>query len=105
MADTAYPGWKRLQADLARAADAGESVTLTALDVMVILGEAKQAAAETKRLRDRLGWATALLRQVERGEDCNGWQHGWAPCEVRGLDLFMADTPKRRRWWRHGSRT
>jgi hypothetical protein len=88
----AFPGWDRLQADLSAAADSGDEIKLTAVEVLVVLGE-------HQRLRRRLDRATRLLRQVLAGGDCHGSQQGYAPCEFRGVDGFLAGVPKRR-WWR-----
>jgi hypothetical protein len=88
-----FPGWERLESDLSAAADAGDDVKLSPIEVMMVLGE-------VRRLGRRLDGAARLLRQVADGDGCWGSEQGYSPCAFRGVDGFLADVPKRRRrWW------
>jgi hypothetical protein len=82
-----------LEADLAACAAGGDEVKLTAVEAMVVLGE-------VGRLQERLDRAVQLMRKVSIGEGCFGSQQGYQPCTFQNVDLFLADTPKRNRWWR-----
>ncbi|WP_194898673.1 hypothetical protein [Catenulispora pinisilvae] len=88
-----FPGWERLESDLSAAADAGDDVKLSAVEVLTLLGE-------VQRLGRRLDGAARLLRQVTDGRGCWASEQGYLPCAFRGVDGFLAELPKRRWWWR-----
>lgn len=87
-----YPGWGRLEDDLSAAVDAGDDVKLSTIEAMTILGE-------VQRLKHRLDQAARLLTEVACGNGCWHGDQGYAPCTFRGVEGFLADMPKRRRWW------
>lgn len=88
-----FPGWGRLEAELAAAVDAGDDMKLSTIEVMTVLGE-------VQRLRHCLDAAALLLRRVTDGTGCWHSEQGYMPCSFRGVDGFLAGMPKRRRWWR-----
>ena len=90
-----FPGWGRLEADLSAAVDAGDDVKLSTIEAMTVLGE-------IQRLRIRLDGATRLLGAVVDGTGCWHSEQGYAPCAFLGVNDFLTDRPKRRRWWRRG---
>ena len=91
-----FPGWPRIEAELKACAAAGNDVKLSAVEVMVVLGE-------VGRLQDRASDAARILRSVALGNGCHGSEQGYAPCQFRGVDGFLAGQPVRRRWlWRRG---
>jgi hypothetical protein len=87
-----FPGWPRLEADLSAAADAGNDVKLSPVEILVVIGE-------HQRMQRRLDWATQIMRRVLAGDGCHGFQQGYPACEFREADAFVKGTPKRR-WWR-----
>jgi hypothetical protein len=88
-----FPGWERLEEELAAAVDAGDDMKLSTIEVMTVLGE-------VQRLQRRLDQATQLLGQVAVGNGCWHAEQGYTSCPFPGIDRFLAATPKRRRWWR-----
>lgn len=88
-----FPGWGRLEEELAAAVDAGDDMKLSTIEVMTVLGE-------VQRLQHRLDRATRLLGQVAVGNGCWHAEQGYMACPFPGIDRFLAAAPKRRRWWR-----
>lgn len=91
MAD-AFPGWPRIEADLTACAASGDDAKLSAVEVMIVLGE-------VGRLQDRAADAARILRAVTLGNGCHGSEQGYAPCVFQGVDGLLAGQPARRRWW------
>jgi hypothetical protein len=88
-----FPGWDRLEGDLSAAVAAGDDVKLSTIEAMTVLGE-------VQRLKTRLEQAAGLLGEVACGNGCWHAEQGYAPCAFRGVEGFLAEMPKRRRWWR-----
>lgn len=89
----AFPGWTRIEAELKACAAAGDDAKLSAVEVMIVLGE-------VGRQQDRAAVAARILRVVAAGDGCWGVEHGYATCQFQGVDGFLAGQPVRRRWWR-----
>lgn len=90
-----FPGWPRIEADLTACAASGDDVKLSAVEVMIVLGE-------VGRLRGQPADAAGILRVVAAGDGCWGVKQGYAPCQFRGVNGFLAGQSVRRRWWRRG---
>lgn len=92
LGDAPFPGWARLQTDLADCAAGGDELKLTAVEAMVVLGE-------VDRLNGRLDWAVRILRGMAAGNGCWAVQQGYEACEQRDVSEFLAGAPRKRPWW------